>query len=277
MTPILSGAQYLAPILGAIAMVLRMLMLVTGTDDRGLYPHNHPAWILLCILTVAVAIFFFLLSRKTDARRSYRANFPASAAGAFGHLAAALTIGITSVLELRDNLGVPMGILGLCSSVTLALGGWLRLQGRKPDFYVHMLPCFYLVVRIFSLGRVLGAEPEISRYLFRILATLTCLVAAYQLWGFDVGLGNRNKSLFWSLTASFLCLAAAPGSPDSLLYMGLAVWLLTNLCTLAPRKKHRAQAQKPLSTVRPTTVPAEPADMDIDQLIAWALEDLGDE
>ncbi len=271
--PILPGVKYLAPILGAIAMVLRMLMLVSGTDDRGLYPHHHPAWILLCILSVAVTLFFFLLSRKTDARRPYRANFPASPTGAFGHLAAALAMGITSILEISENLGLLMCILGLGSSLALALGGWLRLRGRKPDFYVHMLPCFYLAVRIFSLGRVLGAEPEASRYLFRFLAVLACMVAAYQLWGFDVGLGNRNKSIFWSLTASFLCLAAVPGSPDGLLHVGLAVWLLTNLCDLAPRRKRRARKPAPL----PQPIPPAPSDMDIDQLIAWVRENLGDE
>ncbi len=274
MLPVLPGAKFLAPILGAIAILLRMLMLLTGPDDRGLYPTYHPAWVLLCVLAVLVVAFFFLLSRNTDTRRPYRVNFPPSTAGAFGHLAAALAIGITCIRELPENLGQLLGLLGILSAISLALGGWLRLTGRKPAFYVHMLPCFYLGVRLFALGKVVGAEPEASRYLFRFLAVLACLPATYQLWGFDVGMGNRNKSIFWSLTAAFLCLAAIPGSPDGLLHAGLALWLLTNLCDLAPRRRRRIPAKKTTPTVQPA--PAATADMDIDQLIAWVLEGLDD-
>ncbi len=266
----LPGAKYLAPILGAIAMVLRMLMLLGGTDDRGLYPEFHPAWIALCILSLLVSAGFFLLSRSTDPRRAYRRNFPASVPGAFGHLAGAAGMAITAIIQWKAPIGPYLGILGILSALCLALGGWLRLQGKKPGFYVHMVPCLYFALRIFATGRMLGAEPELSRYLFSFLATLACMMASYHLWGFDVGLGNRHSSLFWSLSAAYLCMAAVPGGNDGILFIGTTIWLLTNLCTLTPRKTRRPAPVREA----PIPAPAHPEEMDMDALIAWVKEDL---
>ncbi len=286
-------AHYLALILGAAAITLRLIMLLGGTDERDLYPANHPAWIALCLLAVAATVFFFLVSRHTEAKRSYRQNFPASLPGALGCLAGGAAIAATGLTELTDTLGLVLGITSVLGGGALIYGGWLRLKGRKTPFFVHMLPCLYFALRIFSMGRILGAEPEISRYLFRFLAALATLMAAYQLWGFDVGLGHRNKSLFWSLTATVLSMAAIPGSPDKLLYLGTALWLITNLCSLAPARRarrpiavptyeelqiHPVEAPVPTPEITPDEVEpqveAKPEEMTAEEIIAWALEDL---
>ncbi len=284
-------AHYLALILGAAAITLRLIMLLGGTDERDLYPVNHPAWIALCLLAVAATVFFLLVSRHTEAKRSYRQNFPASMPGALGCLAGGAAIAVTGVADLPDSLSFVTGASSLLAGAALLYGGWLRLKGRKAPFWVHMLPCLYFALRVFTMGRILGAEPEISRYLFRFLAVLAILMAAYQLWGFDVGLGHRNKSLFWSLTATFLSMAAIPGSPDRLLYLGASLWLITNLCSLAPARKVRrpiavptceeiqiqpVEAPAPILEITPDEAEPEkaPEEMTTDETIAWILEGL---
>ncbi len=280
MKKLLPGVKFYTLVFGAIAMILRLLVLVAGTDDKGLYPAHHPAWIALCILSAAVLLFFRLLSRTVDAKRSYRENFPPKRLGAYSYLALAAGFGIVAIVGWKAELGALQGILGLASCVLLALGGWIRLQNKRPAFYVHMLPCLFLAVRMFVLGRALGAEPELQRSLFPFLATAACLIAGYQLWGFDVGLGDRRSSCFWSLSAAFLCMAAVPGSETGWLYLLLAVWLLGNLCDLGPKKARRKL--RPAAVAAPATVHApivprasqDPEEMDLDQLLAWAKEDL---
>ncbi len=285
MRNLLKNAPLIGLICGAVGIVLRLWMLLGGTDDRNLYPKSHPAWILLCLVSLCAVILFFLLSRHTEPRRSYKNNFPASGIGAAGHLAAATGIAIDGLGLFGNFLGNLAGIAAILSTLALIYGGWQRLQGLRTSFLVHFVPCVYLVLQVFAMGRILGAEPEISRYLFSFLAILASLLACYELWGFDVGLGNRNNSIFWSLTAACLCLTAIPGDSHRLSYLGLAVWFLTNLCSLKPvRRVRKAAAAEPQPEGQPepeikTEAPAPakpqlPEDMDTDALIAWLMENL---
>ncbi len=235
--------------LGIMAMALRFWILLEGTDDRGLYPKNHPAWILVCLLSVAAVILVLLLSRQADLSRSYKQNFPASGLGAAGYLALACGIALVTVLHWTEGSGLLDAVtklLSIASALLLALGGWLRQQGKQPAFYIHALPCLYFALRVFTMGRVLGTEPEFQRYLFRFLAALSMLLACYQLWGFggNVNEGNRRKSLFWSLIAGYFCLAAIPGAQDWPIYCGGALWLLTNLCSLQPLRRRPQPASE---------------------------------
>ena len=65
-------------------------------------------------------------------------------------------------------------------------------------------------------------------------ASIALSLFAYYQTAFDVELGNRRMQLGMGLLGSFFCLAAAAGSEDRMLYLGGAVWMLTNLCSLTP-------------------------------------------
>ena len=126
----------------------------------------------------------------------------------------------------------------------LLLAAYCRLQGKKPHFLCHAAPAAFFALRLFLLGKELGAEPEVSRYLFEMLASLAMVPACYQLWGFDVDLGKRDKCLFWMLTAAYLCIVAIVGMENWLLYLCCAAWLLTGCCKLQflPKPLRRAAA-----------------------------------
>lgn len=239
---------------GAVGMLLRLWLLLAGTDAKGLYPANHPAWILLCVFSVLTAAFIWLMSRHTGNNRNYRSNFPPSLLGAAGSAIAAVGLAVTgsATLSNGDVLSTLAGILGLLSAAGLLLAAWNRYRGQRIHFVCHMLPCLFFTAYMFLLGRELGSEPETQRYLFRFFATVAMVLACYQLWAFDVNQGNRQKNLFWSLIAAYLCLVAMPGSTQWPLYLTSAVWLLTGLPVLKylPRRKR---------TEAPTEVESPPA------------------
>ena len=67
-------ANLLTLVAGAAGMLLMAWLYGSGTDQRGLYQANHPAWILLGILTVAVVMGAWLLARQAGTSRYYRQN-----------------------------------------------------------------------------------------------------------------------------------------------------------------------------------------------------------
>ena len=236
-------ADVLVLFTGALGLFLRLIIAMGGTDDKGLYPKNHPAWVILCILSVAVIGVLFLLTRQVGADQRYKPNFPASLTGAVGAGLAAVGIAFTAFDTFAfDLLSVLTFVTGLASMGGLLLAAYCRYTGRKPHFLCHAAPAVFFALRLFLLGKRLGAEPEVSRFLFEMLASLAMVPACYQLWGFDVDLGKRDKCLFWTLTAAYLCIVAVVGMENWLLYLSCAAWLLTGSCKLQflPKKLRRA-------------------------------------
>lgn len=229
---------------GCGGMLLRLWLILGGTDGRGLYPANHPGWVLCCILSVLVVAALWLVTRDPGDRASYRANFPASFIGAVGCIAAAASFIFTGLRIFFDGgtLAVVTGLLGLLSGIGMVAAAIARKAGKRPSFFAYAFPALFFAVRAFYMGKILGSEPETCRYLFALLADLAAIPACYQLWGFAVGLGSRRKSLFWSLTAAFLSIVSIPGSENWLLDTAVAVFFLTNLCTLKYLPKRRPAA-----------------------------------
>ncbi len=241
---------------GILAMLLRYWNLSLRPDDRGLYPENHISWLLLCLLTVVVIIWLLLLSRFVDPRRRYKENFPFSWGSLLGLLCGAVGITSTGLSHYQTDHGFSgtlLGVLGVSSAVMLAMAIWLRYRGQRPLPMTFAVPCLYFAMRVFFTGQLLGSEPQTSRFLFEFFASVSLLPASYYLWGFDLDIGRRRASFFWSLTAAFLCMAATPGSADWELYLGSAVLLLTNLCSLRPRRRPR----KPSAVSQTTQAPLD--------------------
>ena len=57
-------ADVLVLFTGALGLFLRLIIAMGGTDEKGLYPKNHPAWVILCILSIAVIAAVYLLTRQ---------------------------------------------------------------------------------------------------------------------------------------------------------------------------------------------------------------------
>ena len=260
MRKLLRFADMITLVSAVVGMLLQFWILWTGPDAAGLFPAWHPAWILTWILTIATAVFLWLLSRQAGNGRSYKANFPPSFVGALGCGAAGLTILFTAIRRLQksvvwlDTLG---GYVGILSCVALLAAAVFRFLGKKNHFLCYMLPCVFFTLHLFHLGRELGGEPEPIRYLFCCFATLSLIPASYQLWGFCIGEGNRQKSMFWSLFSGFLCILCAP--MGGIMYLILGFWLLSNPCALQylPRRSRPVPPPEPEETVERTEISPE--------------------
>lgn len=238
---------------GVVGMALSAWLFSAGTDEKGLYPAKHPAWILLGILTAAVVILFWLLSRQTGTNRSYRQNFPASLPAACGFVAAAvgLLAGGFGALQSGKMLGLIAGAVGILGSMPMLWAAVCRWKGHRCKLAVHVLPCFFFALQLFVLGQEFGSEPETCRYLYRFWALVSMVPACYWLWSFDVNLGRRPDCIFWCLVAGYCNLVAVVGSDHKLLHIGMVVWMLTAL----PKLQYLPKQSKPAA--EPQTIPAE--------------------
>lgn len=234
---------------GAVGFLLMHWLFASGTDERGLYPANHPAWILLGILTIAVALIAWLLARQAGNNRNYRQNFPASIAGALGCTAAGvgLLAGGLHAMNAEILLGTIAGILGILGAIPMFWAAVCRFRGLRNKVLVHILPCFFFVLQLFMLGQEFGDEPEIYRYLYRFGAAVTMIPACYWLWSFDVNMGKRRSCLFWCLVAGYCNVVAAAGSQLWLLHSCMAIWMLTAL----PQLVYLPKAQRPVQEAMP--------------------------
>lgn len=244
---------------GAVGMVLAAWLFSAGTDEKGLYPANHPAWILLGILTVAVVAILWLLTRKAGVNRNFRQNFPNSIPATAGCAAAVIGLlaGSFGVLATGKNLGFIAAALGVFAAISLGWSLMCRIKGQRSTMPAHILPCFFFALQLFVLGQEFGSEPEMYRYLYRFWAAAAMVPACYCLWSFDVNLGNRPDCLFWCLVAGYCNLVASVGSGQALMHLGIAAWMLTAMPKLGylPRSPKPAtdsiSADTPISAEEP--------------------------
>ncbi len=230
----------IAPFCGVIGFLLRLWTIGPGPDADGLYPPQTLAWVLLAVFSILTAAVILLGSLNLTKTGSYEHSYPKSLFGAIGYILAAAGILICAYQSMSptnrilDKLTV---ILGFVSGVAMLAAAYFRFSGKKCPFILHTIVAVYLAVRAFNRCQLWSNEPQIGIFIFSFLASLSLMLAMYQRATFDVDLGKRSKSLFWSLLSVYLCLVALPGEKEMLFYGGMALWSITNLCSLNPVPK----------------------------------------
>lgn len=233
---------------GILGALLRQWHLSAGVDHQGLYPAAHPGWIGYLVLTAATLAALWLATREPGEDPTWKRNFPHHLSGdntprfyldfakaafrASGYALAAVGIGVYmhSLLPGSGMLYTAVYWGGWVCAAALLLLSVQLFSGKPPVAMAHLIICVYFAILLFTTGRQFSGEPELVRFLPQLFALAASALAAYQLWGFAVGCGNRRKSLFWSLSAAFLCLAAAPGA--HVMYAALGLWHLGSHCVL---------------------------------------------
>lgn len=223
-----------------VGMLLRIWTFGDGPDKAGLYAPQPLAWTLLWIVTALTLGAVILLSQPLKVSGPYKAEFPQSLPAAIGALPAAFVLMLSSLKILTASSGNLMalltGLTGVVAAMALLLVAFGRYQGKQPSFPVHILICLHLSIRVFYQSRTWGNEPQIGTILLPFLASICVMLATYHLSRFDVNLGSRRMCVFWNLSAVYFNILAMPHSDEWLFHGAMAVWMMTSLCSLRPRK-----------------------------------------
>lgn len=216
---------------GAVGVLLRALLYLTGLDEKGLMSNSHPLHMLCWVLAVGVAVFLGVSIRKLDGTDRYEDNFPAGSQNMMGIILAPiwfLTSAFSTLDHISDRIDVVWTVLSFAAVPCLLYTGWCRMKGKHPSFIFHTVVCVFFAIDMVCRYRTWSGNPHLPDYSFQIFACVFLTLTAYQRAAFDVGLGKRKMLLFCSLMAAFFCMLSL-GPEDSSSYIGGAVWVIANL------------------------------------------------
>lgn len=231
--------------LGGLALVLRRLVYAFAVDEKNLLTGNHPLEIALWVLTAAALGYLVVNVWKLDGSDDYSDNFRPSFAAGVGHVLAAagiLVTVLTNAPRMSGYLGTFWQYLGYLAPVFLVVAGAARVQGRQPNFLLHLIPCLFLVVHIVNHYQLWCGNPQLQDYLFALLGTMALMFFSFYNAAFDVGSGKRRMQMGMGLAAAYLCMAELAVTQYPYLYLGGIAWALTGLCSAYPRPRRQEEA-----------------------------------
>lgn len=232
--------KIIIPAAGLLGALLRCILYLTGTDEKGLLVTGHWAHIAIWLLTAAAAGALILGCVKLRGPEEYADCYPASYLGCGGCFAAAAAFLLTALPEwnaARTPLDSAAAGLSLAAAGCLVYTGICRLHQRKPHCFAHCVVCICFAVRMVCQYRVWSSDPQLLDYCFYMAAHVGLMLTAYHLAAFDAGMGSHRMLWLFGLSTVYFCLLCLWGGSHSLLMLCGAVWVLTNLTELKVRRR----------------------------------------
>ena len=218
----------LMAILAAAAFGLRWGVYATAVDEKNLIIAGHPIVVVLWVLTAAALGLAAFAAWKT---KEESLSFDAFAPAFLGHglLGAALAVTVLlNPLPMPGILGQLWKILALVSAPCLLFAGFERMRGKMPFFGLYALPCLFFAVHVVAHYQSWCANPQFTDYAFGLLASVALALHCYQLSAFSAEMGEKKMLVLTGLAALFLCVGEMANGLYPYLYLGGAVFCLTN-------------------------------------------------
>ena len=221
--------SFFSIIAGIAGMALQSWMFSTA-DSHGLLLHGHISEILsyLLLAGIAAAAFLFLKNLKPDG--GYAQLFPQSGVAAVGSFLAAAGILFSAFTPAAVGiLRIAVRALGVIAGLALAMGGYARLQGKRPNCLLYAAVSVYLIFRTLAFCQGWSAEVQVQSFFFPLLAHLFLLLAAYYRAALAAEMKNcRQYFLFRQL--ALVCCVMSLASGDRVFFLAGAVWMATDFC-----------------------------------------------
>lgn len=221
-------------IAGALGFLLRMWLMKTGVDARGLLVTTHPAHAPVFVLTALTLAALLLCVRPLNAVRRYPDLFPRKNLSGIGCIVAAAGILLVSFRDrsLRSDMVTTVCLgLGFLAAVCLVLVALCRFQQRRPVCYFHAVITLFLTAHLISQYRLWSSEPQLQVYFFPLLSSVFLMLTAYHAAVLDAKKASRRWYVFCNQSALFFCCVSV-WSENWLFYLTMAFWMSTNLCDL---------------------------------------------
>lgn len=211
-------------LLAAAGFFLRRMVYLVAVDEKNLIMDGHPAQTGLWVLTAAAMALAAFGAWKQKEREPGPAAF-------FGHgmLGVGLLLAVLgNSLPMPGLLGNLWKVLGLVSPVCLLTAGFLRMRGKTPFFGLYAVPCLFFVVSVVAHYQIWCSNPQFTDYAFALLACVMLALHSYQLAAASLDEGDKRMLVFTGLAAVFLCGAEMAQSLYPALYLGGALFCLTD-------------------------------------------------
>jgi hypothetical protein len=237
----------LAALLGAVTMVLRCGLYLTGLDEKNLLMDGHLLSTLVWASVIAAVLILGLPMIRLMRGAWEDDSTQPDIVGAIGALVLSLAIGGCVYTEglpftLVEKLSTVVGLLCVPCLMVAAV---YRVKGQRPFFLCHGVVCVWFCLHLVMRYSVWSANPQLQDYVFAMLACVCLGLFAYQQTALDVQMGSGKLQYVFGLLAGFLGIAALYGAEPFWLYPAGALWALTNLSRPAVATwYHRAKEER---------------------------------
>lgn len=214
----------LALLSGLVCAGLRWLLFRNHTDALGLLETGTLVETGIFLLTGLCLVLFVLAARRGWAGENKLAA-PGQMLGGLGIFLTALT----HSGQMAGPVGTLWKILGLIAGICLIVQGVCVARKRPASFLLPLAVCVFFLLHLIDNYRGWSSQPQLQKYLFDLLASLSLTFFSYCDAARKVSLGKPKTRIFSGLCAVYFCLAAIPGSPEfTVLYALCALWALTD-------------------------------------------------
>lgn len=215
----------LLPLLsGLVCAGLRWLLFRNHTDALGLLETGTLVETGIFLLTGLCLVLFALAARRGWAGENKLAA-PGQMLGGLGIFLTALT----HSGQMAGPVGTLWKILGLVAGICLIVQGVCVARKRPASFLLPLAVCVFFLLHLIDNYRGWSSQPQLQKYLFDLLASLSLTFFSYCDAARKVSLGKPKTWIFSGFCAVYFCLAAIPGSPKfTVLYALCALWALTD-------------------------------------------------
>lgn len=230
-------------LLAAVGFVLRKGLYGAAVDHKGLLLRGHPLEVCLWACTAAAVVMALLAARQGYRIKSYAANFAASIPAALGHILAGSGILLTVLMESAPGLGaiaVIWKVTGILSGLLCYLAGFSRARGSCPFFGAYGTAAVFFAIHLVANYQVWCADPQLQNYVFTFLASLMLMLFGYYQAAFCVDRSSSFRLRLTGLLAAYFCVVTLAAGAFPYLYGGCAVWALTGLSRIRPRREKKA-------------------------------------
>lgn len=208
-------------LLGLGGMGLQFWYLGSGEDAKGLLTPWHPGKIGTYILLALALVLTF-----ASYRHVHRPKVP----GRVRAIGAALAAIFTAIAAGHFASGHRYLLFTLCVSAAISALYilWAHTKNRRPHFIAYSVFAICFMFYLLSRYQAYSAEPEITRYVFKILALVSMMMVFYQQAAIRAGTGRFRSYYFWRGMMLFLSLTAIPSAETPALYLSAAMWLMVD-------------------------------------------------
>ena len=214
----------LTALFGTVGAILRVVLLRTAIDEKGLLIPSHFANLGLWAVSILfVLLTWVLLKKKLGDNGSFSDVFPKCRIRFGLSAAAAAVLAVESLRQLGLGQKLP-GILGLLAALGMAGASVSRLKGSRPLPLFHILVCVFFIARLVLSFQGWSADPQFQDYSMQLLASVSLMLFSFHRASCDAKLMDREATARYSLLSAGYCLISLSDPTMPLLYTAGALW-----------------------------------------------------
>jgi len=229
--------------LGAVLLSLRLRLYIVAVDEKNLLISGHWLSALIWGIATLCLVFAALAAIRTKEAGSISITGPVAALGE-GLFAGILLLSMLAMAEPVSLLEKARNAVGYLTSVCLLVGAYRRAVGKSAFFGIYCALCLFFALYLVNVYRVWSSNPQLMDYFFPLLACIALTLLSYQNAALSLGIGSRRLWLASGLLAICFGIGAVYGSESMLLYIGGAVWALTNLLGADAASRNRYEERE---------------------------------